>query len=163
MKAFPFFVLGIVTVVWACTQDTDNQEQNTQTVEASPTYDSLLARELGADAYGMKTYVMAFLKEGPDRTQDSTTAAAIQRGHLDNITRMAKEGKLIFAGPFMDSFEIKGIYIFDVETIEEAEELTNTDPAIQSGRLTMELHPFYGSAALMKVNEIHEKIQKQGI
>ena len=46
---------------------------------------------------------------------------------------------------------------------EEAEALTNTDPAIQAGSLVMELIPWYGSAALMEVNEIHGKIAKINI
>ena len=44
----------------------------------------------------MKSYVMAFLKTGPNRDQDSTEAAHIQRDHLDNINRLAEEGKLVF-------------------------------------------------------------------
>ena len=46
-------------------------------------------------------------------------------------------------------------------TVAEAEALTNTDPAIQAGQLMMELHPWYGSAALMMVNEVHAKIEKK--
>jgi uncharacterized protein len=74
---------------------------------------------------------------------------------------MAEEGKLILAGPFLDDGDIRGIYIFNVQTVEEAEALTKTDPAIQSGRLVMELHPWYGSAALMEVNQMHKKIAKK--
>ncbi|MBR9923346.1 MAG: hypothetical protein GYB31_21140 [Bacteroidetes bacterium] len=124
-------------------------------------FDARLARELGADDYGMKTYVMAFLKAGPNRSQDSLEAARLQKAHLQNISRMAESGDLVIAGPFMDEGDVRGIYIFDVPTVEEAEALTNTDPAIQAGRLEMELRPWYGSAALVKLNEIHEKIQKE--
>lgn len=124
-------------------------------------YNQQLAEKLGADTYGMRKYVMAFLKVGPNRTQDSTKAAELQRAHLNNIQRLAKEGKLVLAGPFLDKSDIRGIYIFDVPTIAEAEALTATDPAIQAGSLLMELHPWYGSAALMQVNEIHTQIAKE--
>lgn len=124
-------------------------------------FNAELADELGADNYGMKQYVMAFLKAGPNRTMDQAEAMAIQRAHLDNIRKMAENGDLIVAGPFMDRGEIRGIYIFDVPTVEEARALTETDPAIQAGSLEMELHPWYGSAALMKVNEIHSTISKE--
>lgn len=127
----------------------------------SMVFDSVLAKKLGADEIGMKNYVMAFLKKGPKRDHDSATAAEIQKGHMANIGRMAREGKLILAGPFMDDGDIRGIYVFNVESIEEAEALTNTDPAIVSGRLVMELHPWYGSAALMEVNAIHDKVSKK--
>lgn len=133
-----------------------------QAQTAKVAYDSLLAKKLGADDYGMKHYVMALLKKGPNRTQDSTTAAKIQAGHMKNIERMAKEGKLVVAGPFEDDWDVRGIYIFNVSTVEEAQKLTATDPAIIAGRLVMELHPFYCSAALMQVNDVHNTIQKKG-
>lgn len=43
-------------------------------------------------------------------------------------------------------------------TIAEAEALTKTDPAINAGRLIMELKEWYGPAALIAVNDIHEKL-----
>lgn len=126
----------------------------------APVYDAELAAEVGADDYGMKRYVMAFLKSGPNRPEDPEEAQALQRAHMDNIRRMAEEGRLVLAGPFMDDGEIRGIYVFDVDSMEEAEALTATDPAVQAGSLVMELHPWYGSAALMKVKEIHGRIAK---
>lgn len=122
--------------------------------------DTALIRKLGADEYGMHPYVMALLKAGPNRDQDSATAAYLQKAHLDNIFRMAEEGKLVIAGPFTDDTDLKGIYIFNVETVEEARALTETDPAIKAGRLVMELHPWYGSAALREINRIHKTLQK---
>ena len=126
-------------------------------------YDAELASRTGADKYGMKQYVMAFLKAGPNRDQDSTTAAGLQRAHLDNITRLAKEGVLVLAGPFMDDGEVRGIYIFNVKTLEEARKLTETDPAIKAGRLIMDLHPWYGSAALLEINNLHKKLAAEDI
>jgi len=123
-------------------------------------FDADLAAELGADDYGMRRYVMAFLKSGPNRPEDPEEAQALQRAHLDNIRRMAEEGKLVLAGPFMDDGEIRGIYVFAADSVEEAEALTATDPAVKAGSLVMELHPWYGSAALMKVNDIHASIAK---
>ena len=71
--------------------------------------------------------------------------------------------KLVLAGPFLDEGDIRGIYIFNVDTIEEAKKLTNSDPAIKAGSLIMELHPWYGSAALQEVNRLHTKAMKKGI
>jgi len=126
-------------------------------------YDSILAAKLGADDYGMKQYVMAFLKEGPNQSLDSAAAAQLQRAHLDNIFRMADEGKLAVAGPFLDGGDLKGVYIFNVKTVDEAKALTETDPAVKAGRFVMELHPWYGSAAMMMVNDWHKKVQKTKI
>lgn len=74
--------------------------------------------------------------------------------------RMAADGKLFLAGPFLDNGEMRGIFVFAVETLAEAEALTAADPAVESGRLSMELHPWYGSAALMKVGEIHSAVSR---
>lgn len=126
-------------------------------------YDDELAKELGADQYGMKKYVLAYLKAGPNRDQNPEEVASLQKAHLENIQNLADKGQLVLAGPFLDDGLVRGIYLFDVETIEDARILTNSDPMIVSGRLEMELHPWYGSAALKKVNQIHNTIQKTSI
>lgn len=156
------FLTVIITIISSCNQVTKHQ-QEVEEVSTVDSYDSVLAQKLGADDYGMKQYVMAFLKRGPNRGQDSTEAASLQRAHMENIGRLAEEGKLVLAGPFFGDGDLRGIYIFNVTTVEEAKELTETDPAIQQGRLIMELHPWYGSAGLMQVNEIHNKIAKINI
>ncbi len=126
-------------------------------------YDSVLAKKLGADDYGMKKYVMAFLKKGPTEIKDSAQRMQLQMAHLKNIQRLAAEGKLIVAGPFLDDQKIAGIFIFNVESVEEARELTATDPAVKAGELEMELHPWYGSAALAETAALHKKVQKRSI
>ena len=80
-----------------------------------------------------------------------------------DLGRLSDEGKLLLAGPFYGGSDLKGIYIFDVKTIAEAELLTKTDPAIQAGSLIMELHQWYGSASVMAINDIHNKITKTEI
>lgn len=138
---------------------------DTTSAETAPVsgYDAALAAKTGADPYGMKQYVMAYLKAGPNRNLDSLESVNLQRAHMDNIGKMAEAGKLVLAGPFLDDGETRGIYLFNVATLEEAEALTATDPAIQAGSLVMELHPWYGSAALMEVNEIHKRLAKEDI
>ena len=133
----------------------------TVTVHGQATYDAALATKLGADENGMKTYVMAFLKAGPNRNRPREEAAKLQAAHRANINRLAKEGKLVLAGPFADDGELRGIYIFDVKSVAEAEALTKTDPAIQAGQLVMELHPWYGTAGLMTIPELHERLEKR--
>ncbi len=152
------------SLIFACKPSIKVETETTEEASMEEiTYDSILAQKLGADEYGMKKYVMAFLKAGPNQDQDSVTAAQLQRAHLDNIFRLADEGKLAVAGPFLDGGELKGVYVFNVSTIEEAKALTDTDPAVQAGRLVMELHPWYGSAATMMINDWHKKVQKTKI
>lgn len=160
-------VLLIISLAFLCctkpsSKTSENEIENQIQVQTS-TYDSILAKKVGADDYGMKKYVMAFLKRGSNTSLDSITRAKLQRAHLDNIKKLAKEEKLIVAGPFFGNDSLRGIYIFDVQSIEEAKQLTNTDPSIQAGILKMELKEWYGSAALSLLTKEHKKIAKKEI
>lgn len=127
-----------------------------------PTYDSILAKKLGADERGMKKYVFCILKTGPANITDKAKKDSLFAGHMKNIGRLADEGKLAVAGPFMkNDRQYRGIYIFNVSTIKEAEELTLTDPAIKAGVFVVELTEWYGSASLMATPEIHKKLEKK--
>ena len=133
----------------------------TATVHGQATYDAALAARLKADDNGMKTYVMALLKAGPNRNRPREEAQKLQAAHRANINRLAAAGKLVLAGPFADDGELRGIYVFDVATVAEAEALTKTDPAIQAGQLVMELHPWYATAGLMTIPELHSRLEKK--
>jgi len=160
MRFFVQILLAFLFLAGCTSKTVQHNGSHDKTESVTMDYDSLLAQQLNADEYGMRKYVMAFLKTGTNRNQDSATVAKLQREHLDNIIRLADGGKLILAGPFLDGGDLKGIFVFAVATVEEAQALTETDPAVKAGRLAMELHPWYGSAALMQVNALHKKIQK---
>ncbi len=135
-------------------------ETTTEKKIAEPVFDSIKAQKYGADTYGMKQYVIAFLKKGPNRGLDSADAYNLQMAHMENIGKMAEAGQLVLAGPFMGNGDIRGIYVINVKTVEEAKALTETDPAIKAGSLIMELLPWYGSAALMGINDEHKRVAK---
>lgn len=156
MKPFIYFLIVFVFIISCKPKDTKIEKLDQKTI----VYNDSLAKKVGADDYGMKKFVIAFLKRGPNRSQDSLTAANLQRAHMDNITKLANEGKLVLAGPFFGNDDLRGIYIFDVQSIEEAQKLTATDPAIQAGSLEMELKEWYGSASLVLINDIHKQITK---
>ncbi len=104
--------------------------------------------------FQMRTYYMAFLRRGPAWSAEKTPEnVAAGKGHMDNIKRLAACGKLVLAGPFdvgpnPPADALAGIFIFDVQTREEAVALTQTDPAVQSGRFTIEVMPWYGPVGL---------------
>lgn len=102
-------------------------------------------KKKGEEQYEMKQYFMVFLKKGPNRGHDSATAAEIQKGHMAHLDKMAEEGKLDLAGPFMDDGDIRGICVYNVATLKEVEELAAQDPAVKSGRLIVEIHPWYSA------------------
>mgnify|MGYP006282004617 CR=1 FL=1 len=146
MKLFLLLIIATTLIFSGCTQEKEDTAP-AQNIEKKLEYDSSLAAKYGADDYGMKKYVMAFLKHGPNRDLYSAEAFRLQKAHLQNITSMAEDGKLVLAGPFLDRGDVRGIYIFNVETIEEAEKMTNTDPAIKAGSLEMELRSCCKSTA----------------
>jgi len=123
--------------------------------------DTALARKLGADQRGMRNYVLVILKTGPHRNPDGPGRDEMFKGHFANIKRLADEGKLVVAGPFDDKNDWRGMFIFAVETPEEAARLVSTDPVIRYGEMVAEYHRLYSSAALMAVSELHQKIAPQ--
>ena len=127
-----------------------------------PAFDAELAKRLGADERGMKMYVLCILKTGPkDAEIKGDERNAIFAGHFANIGRLADEGKLAVAGPFgKNDRSYRGLYIFNVPTIEEAEKLVVLDPAVKAGVFVPELTQWYGTAAMMVVNDTHKRIQK---
>ncbi|MBK8302489.1 MAG: hypothetical protein IPK98_03390 [Chloracidobacterium sp.] len=127
-----------------------------------PKYDDKLAKKLGADERGMKMYVLCILKTGPkDSEFKGKERDDIFAGHFANIGKLASEGKLAVAGPFEKNDKTyRGLYIFNVATIEEAEKLVVLDPAVKAGIFVPDLTLWYGSAAMMVVSETHNKIQK---
>ncbi|MBL7886189.1 MAG: hypothetical protein JNJ52_05545 [Flavobacterium sp.] len=124
-------------------------------------FDENLAKSLGADDYGMKQYVFCILKTGSNTTATEKERNDYFKGHMENIQRLANEGKLAVAGPFMKNDKnYRGLFVFNVTTVEEAKALVESDPAVKGKIFEYELTPWYCSAALMKVNEIHQTIQK---
>jgi uncharacterized protein YciI len=126
----------------------------------APGYDAPLASKLGADENGMRQYVMVILKTGPAPKPKGPERDEMFKGHFANIQRLAKAGKLVLAGPFDGVDGWRGMFIFAVKDIDEARQLTATDPVIASGEMVAEYHVYYGSAALMQVNETHQRIAK---
>ena len=91
----------------------------------------------------MTTYFFGLITKGPKG--GSSTAEErekIQTAHMANINRLAAAGKLLVAGPFMDGGDWRGIFIYKCATLEEAKELAASDPAVQAGRLVVEIHPW---------------------
>ncbi len=94
----------------------------------------------------MTTYQVAFLRRGPAWTPASTPELEkLQADHLAHIGRMAETGKLLVAGPFSDGGDLRGMFIFRVETLAEAKALAEQDPAVKAGRLVLEWHPWYAA------------------
>lgn len=127
----------------------------------NPEYDSVLAKSLGADERGMKTYVLVILKTGSANITDTAVRAKLFRGHFENINNLSKQGKMLTAGPIDANEQLyRGIFLFNVSDVEEARELLKGDPTVVEHIFEPLFFQLYGTAAFQELPEIHRKIQK---
>lgn len=74
----------------------------------------------------------------------------IQKGHLAYMDGLNKQGKLVAAGPFMEDGEWRGIVIYRVAGVKEAQALAAGDPAVKAGRLVIEARPWMTLKGILK-------------
>ncbi len=80
-------IILIVLLSVACTKQVNEVNKE----KSISVFDSLKAEKYGADEYGMKTYVMAFLKRGPNGDLDSIKRAELQTAHLKILAEWQKK------------------------------------------------------------------------
>ncbi|NNJ89597.1 MAG: hypothetical protein HKP53_09355 [Eudoraea sp.] len=97
------------------------------------------------DTVLMQQYFIAFLKKGPVRSQNANEADSLQTLHLNHLGRMYELGYADISGPFGDDGDIRGITIYNTPTLAIADSLANIDPMVQSGRLVIEMHPWWAA------------------
>jgi uncharacterized protein YciI len=104
-----------------------------------------------------KNYTIVFLNKKADAEQITKEKQdELMKGHMANINRLAKEGKLLAAGPFDGG---GGLFVFNTTSIEEATLWVNTDPAVQANRWRVEILPFIPRAGLIcPVGEPYEMV-----
>ena len=99
------------------------------------------------------SYIFVFLNSKPDKKElPKEEVDKIMQGHLANIERLVKEGKMLVAGPFNGG---GGIFIFKSTSIEEVKGWLRTDPGIQAERWNIEtLHytPRHGSVCVVNAD-----------
>jgi hypothetical protein len=83
------------------------------------------------------------------------------KGHFANMKKLSNEGKLVLAGPFDGVDGWRGLFIFAATDIEEVQQLVATDPVVAKGEMVGEFHKFYGSAALMLVRDLYERVAQK--
>ena len=97
-----------------------------------------------------KTYYFGIIEGYPDKADiPEEEVNEIQKQHLANITRLANEGSMKLAGPFWlegNVHTVRGLFLYDVPTIDSAKVLVATDPAVQNNRLVVRVLPWLGSA-----------------
>jgi len=140
--AFAIFLYAIC--FFSSCKEKKNEDKTTEPIVSSHSpYD--LSSDTSVYSDEMKRYWLVLLKKGNNRSQDSVSAAKIQEGHMANITRLVKEGKIIMAGPMGTDGDLRGIFIMNCKDSAEVERFVNTDTAVITGRLKMEYYPWWSA------------------
>jgi len=102
------------------------------------------------DPANLERLILGFLVRGPNTAHDKAAAAEIQKGHLAYMDSLHKQGKLVMAGPFLDNAPARGIVVYRVKDIAEANALAADDPAVKAGRLVIEALPWMTFKGILK-------------
>ena len=150
-------VLTLVLVAFACKQV--EKTETTPEIEEPTKSMATLKQELTdkgfqifdyvdeetKDTVLMQQYFIAFLKRGPERSQNKAETDSLQALHMAHLGRMYELGYADISGPFGDDGDIRGITIYNVPTLQMADSLANLDPSVQAGRLEIEVHPWWAA------------------
>lgn len=106
----------------------------------------------GESTMDTMTYYFGFIRRGAAWSPEVTPEIMeLQERHLANINRLADSGHLVLAGPFIeqsDEEELAGVFVYKVKSLEEARGFNESDPAIQAGRLEVDLYPWLNTPNL---------------
>jgi uncharacterized protein YciI len=113
-------------------------------------------------AHAQYNRIFVFLNKRTDKAElPKEQVDKLMEGHLANINRLAKEGKLVAAGPFDGG---GGIFIFNSSSIEEVKRWLATDPGVQADRWKIEMLPFqFRLGKDMTLKEPYEMVSYQFI
>lgn len=85
--------------------------------------------------------IFVFLNKREDKAElPEAELKKIMDGHMANIERLAKEEKLVAAGPFDGG---GGIFIFKSNSTEQVKGWLQTDPGVEANRWRVEVLPYF--------------------
>ena len=135
-------ILLFILIIGCITTGCGNDHQSTLESTTQPVkYD--ITKDTTVTAGEMKRYWLVLLQKGPNRNQDSISAEKIRAAHMANINRLAKDGKLIMAGPIGVEDNLRGIFLMNCTDSTEVENFVKTDSAVMTGRLIMKYYPWW--------------------
>lgn len=139
------------------------ERQTSQSDGKNTQFDEALAKSLGADSYGMKSYFLVILNTGKNSSTNTEERKNSFAQHLKNIQKLVEEQKLVVAGPIAKNDKnYRGIFIFHNLTGEqELRNILQSDLAIKNNYLDYTIYTWYGSAALPIYLETALKISKE--
>jgi uncharacterized protein YciI len=128
----------------------------TAATQASPSPSPVASGSLGHSASApieFDSFIVVLLvraKNAPEMPKEELDK--LQESHLANIRRLHGEGKLLKAGPFEDysNRDVRGMFILNTASVDQAREWVGTDPAVKAGRLTPEYLKWYVEKGSLK-------------
>ncbi len=110
--------------------------------------------------------VLVWLRTGPAQLSPEDSRAVFD-GHFENMEKMAAEGVLLLVGPLGEPRaepDHRGIYVFDVDDVEQAAALAATDPAVAAGVFVLDAEPFATRAPLQALaGQAARKAEAEGM
>ncbi len=87
---------------------------------------------------------MLLLKRGPKWTGDTTAGSeSLESSQREYAASLMQSGKAVIVGRLTDDGEIRGVYVLRAKTPEEAREWAENSPAVKTGHLIAEMHPWW--------------------
>ena len=101
---------------------------------------------------------MALLKRGPEWTGNKMAATEdLEKSQKDYAESLVQTGKAVIVGRLTDDGAIRGVYVLRAKTAAEAREWAENSPAVKSGHLIAEMHPWW-SEDVMKTPSLPIKM-----
>lgn len=90
----------------------------------------------------MQKNILGLIKQGPKADSPELDLEELQSQHLGHLKKMHDEGLLLLAGPLTGNEELRGLLIFNTDSVEPAKQRADQDPAVLAGRLEIEYLTF---------------------
>ncbi len=108
------------------------------------------------------TFAFVILMRGDNPPAMTAEASQkLQSEHLGHMKEMARQGKLVVAGPFGNAPDKswRGLCLYRT-SVEEAKQLAEKDPAVEAGLLKVEVFSWYTEKGAMTF-PLAEKLQEK--
>ena len=109
---------------------------------------SLLLSRLAfaTDEHAFDSLYLVLLKTGPKADSfEPARLEELQKQHLAHLTKLTEQGVILVAGPFdeQDDETMRGMCLFRADSKDEARKLAEADPAVEAGRLAVEIQRWW--------------------
>jgi uncharacterized protein YciI len=123
--------------------------------KSEPEIDSVSEQPVEVDKSDYHTYYIGLVGRGANWTEERTDViVGLQQKHIENINRLVDSGLIVLSGPIVNQPEtenLAALFFFDVESLEQAQQLINNDPAVQFGYLNIDIIPWQGLSEIIYI------------